>query len=289
MSHRPERPVLLPPVAYQGGKQRIAEAILDVIRVSKQAMFYDLCCGSGAITFALINRGHDPERIVMVDSGPFGMLWEAIGAGTFSLDRFEAEVRKIPTDPARVQSYVAALARYPLAEDAIYIFPILQAASFGGKAVGVEDGRWKHHGFRSLWLPTATSNRRSSVNPMMPMPDTLLARMKACVPALRGVRGMHKSLEELTREPKAVVYIDPPYTGTTSYLGSEFDLPAVIQKFKPAWVSEGRALSPRTTLISSGRRKGGISGERRRANEECLSLVRGTGDLQAVGHLGDRA
>lgn len=37
-----------PPVSYQGGKVRLASRILDTINPSQP--FYDLCCGSGAIS-----------------------------------------------------------------------------------------------------------------------------------------------------------------------------------------------------------------------------------------------
>ena len=42
---------LLPPCAYQGGKQRLANQICDIIdeREGSDFVFYDLCCGSGAV------------------------------------------------------------------------------------------------------------------------------------------------------------------------------------------------------------------------------------------------
>ena len=40
------------PCAYQGGKQRLAKQIVDVIfeqnDINETTKFYDLCCGSGA-------------------------------------------------------------------------------------------------------------------------------------------------------------------------------------------------------------------------------------------------
>lgn len=37
-----------PPATYQGGKQRLAGQILDIIKPTAEG-FADLCCGSGAL------------------------------------------------------------------------------------------------------------------------------------------------------------------------------------------------------------------------------------------------
>ena len=58
------------PCIFQGGKQRVAAQISDVlIRAFPRpnSRFYDLCCGSGAISIELVNRGIDPARICMLD------------------------------------------------------------------------------------------------------------------------------------------------------------------------------------------------------------------------------
>ncbi|MEQ2561290.1 DNA adenine methylase [Sutterella wadsworthensis] len=64
---------LLPPTSYQGGKQRLSKNIVDIILKDNKNnidyKIYDLCCGSGAISLELINRGINPEKIVMCDMG----------------------------------------------------------------------------------------------------------------------------------------------------------------------------------------------------------------------------
>ena len=64
---------LIVPCSYQGGKQRLAKKIVDIIfeqnEINEDTKFYDLCCGSGAITLELINRGIHPSNITMVDRG----------------------------------------------------------------------------------------------------------------------------------------------------------------------------------------------------------------------------
>ena len=46
------------PCSYQGGKQRIASQVVDHLldaAPSRDSHFYDLCCGSGAISIELVN------------------------------------------------------------------------------------------------------------------------------------------------------------------------------------------------------------------------------------------
>ena len=91
---------LIPPCSYQGGKQRLAKQIVDIIfeqnEINDNTKFYDLCCGSGAITLELINRGVNPKNITMVDASMWGKLWEAIANNEFKLDIFKNEIDKLP-------------------------------------------------------------------------------------------------------------------------------------------------------------------------------------------------
>lgn len=275
MRHPPS--LLVSPVTYQGGKQRLAGAILDVMGVKEArggTVFYDLCCGSGAVTVELLNRGWAADAIVMVDIGPWGSFWKALGAGTFDMGRFEALVRSMPAEVGDIQAWLVAQAAQPVREDEVpYLFPILQAGAFGSKAVWTEGSRWRTPGFRSYWLPTATSSRRSPVNPMMPMPETLLERVAALVPRALGLRALRASVETTPWDTAwgGLVYLDPPYAGTTTY-GGGFDILAFARSCPfPTWVSEGRALTPGAVGLAMGRRKGGISGDRTEAHDEWLS------------------
>jgi site-specific DNA-adenine methylase len=58
------------PCAYQGGKQRIAKPIVSIIKQyikDDNTQFYDLCCGSGAVSIELVNQGFNPANIHMVE------------------------------------------------------------------------------------------------------------------------------------------------------------------------------------------------------------------------------
>lgn len=267
---------LVPPVAYQGGKQRIADQILDIIKIDSNDNFFDFCCGSGAISIQLINRGHDPNCITMIDAGPWGLLWKYVGNGIFDIERFKEHCDAVPKDISKIQDYVKELSKQSAEIDTPYVFLILQSASFGSKAIWIENNQWKNTSFRNYWLPTETSNRRSHVNPMMPMPNTLFERMEILVDKMYGVKGYQGEIKTLNvKATSGVIYIDPPYDKTTMY-GHTLDYMKLINTASlPVYISEGKKLSNIAFEISKGRNKGGISGERKRdANEEWVSYFK---------------
>ena len=267
----------LPPVTYQGGKGRLAAQIVETIGIPIAGRFYDLCCGSGAISVAAVERGQDPRRVTMVDLSPWGLFWKAIGDGSFSVEEFERVCSSVPTDPKRIKSHIEALYRAPVrAAMQVYDFLLLQAASLGGGAVWIDGSRWRGGGFRDYWLPTETSSRRSHVNPMMPMPESIVERVRVLAKRMRGVEGTCADIGQpgfsVPYVRGDVAYIDPPYVGTSKY-GYKVDAVAIASSLRiPCWVSEGRALSSEALCLSTGRAKGGMTGNRKRApNEEWLS------------------
>ncbi|WP_230988293.1 DNA adenine methylase [Bathymodiolus japonicus methanotrophic gill symbiont] len=65
------------PCSYQGGKQRIAAQVVDHLleaAPNHNSRFYDLCCGSGAVSIELVNRGVEPSRIWMLDISTWGFF-----------------------------------------------------------------------------------------------------------------------------------------------------------------------------------------------------------------------
>ena len=265
------------PLSYQGGKSRLAKRIVDEWWPT-DAPFWDLCCGCGAISIEMVNRGYPAEEIWMVDAGPWGTFWNAIGDGTFSLTTLADYVAEMPTDPRGIKGFLEELSQQPASIDTAEVFALLQAGSFGGKAIWIADDQWRNTTFRSYWEPTATSNRRSPVNPMMPMPATLLSRLQRTAEVMQGVYGQCADVLAIEGqiEPGSLVYIDPPYDGTTAY-GHALDVVPVARRIaseSTVFVSEGRPLSGEAVQLSTGRAKGGISGDRAvRANEEWLSRI----------------
>lgn len=265
------------PVAYQGGKTRLARQIVDAWWPTDRP-FYDLCCGSGAVTIEMLNRGASVDDMVMVDAGPWGRFWSEIGQGTFDLGVLTGYADAIPADPRMVRPFMEELSKQSASEDTAEVFILLQASSFGGKALWTKGDRWQNTTFRSYWEPTATSNRRSHVNPMMPMPETLVRRVWALMQRMHGIRACEADVTDIEVEEGSLVYIDPPYSGTTAY-GHSLDVERLarrLSEYSVVYVSEGRPIGDNAVLLDSGRAKGGISGERKvTANQEWLSRLGG--------------
>lgn len=269
------------PCSFQGGKQRIAAQVADHLldcAPEPNSRFYDLCCGSGAVSIELVNRGVDPSRIWMLDISSWGSFWTAIGAGTFNMGVFERLLAELPSDKRDYKYHMSALSALPVGEDEAELYPLLQACSFGGKQVWRDGERWANACFRDYWEPTTTSVRRSPANPMQPGPTELRRRIAALVSGMRGVNCLNKDIMTILNAPlssNAVVYVDPPYNSTTKY-GFSFDLTSFIKRFReinqaPLFISEGVPLNDKAILLTFGGAKGGISGARKGKHQEWLS------------------
>lgn len=277
------RKLLIPPTSYQGGKQRISKSIVDILLkendISSESKFIDLCCGSGSISLELINRGISPENIVMVDMGIYGKFWESIAKGSFNLTIFKNELEKLP-DVENIQNYLKSISKELVNEDLIvYHYLLLQAGSFGSKQIWVENNAWKNASFRNYWKPTETSNRKSPVNPMMPMPNNLLIRVENIVNELSNkINAINVDINNLgyNINKNDIIYIDPPYINTTGY-GFSLNYEEIIEKYKnnKIYISEGIPLNNmKSVLISSGRLKGNINGKsNKQPNEEWLNIL----------------
>lgn len=259
------------PCAYQGGKVKIANAILSHIHIREDDLFYDLCCGSGAVSLALVNLGFPAKNIIMLDSSLWGRFWGMIGNGTFQLDVFKGYLDAIPKDRSKIKDHMSWLYKQPAYMDQVYIYLILQAGSFGSQAIWLENKQWKNGSFRSFWQPTPTSNRRSAVNPMMPMPDTMYNRVAKLCEGLQGITAIHGDIWSIKPRTDSVVYIDPPYANTAGY-GYTFDVLSYIKSLDtPVWVSEYESGGMYTYEVGK-QNKGGMSGRRTSKHIERLNL-----------------
>lgn len=273
--------LLKPPCTYQGGKQRISKQIVDSILSAapdENTKFYDLCCGSGAISVELVNRGVHPSRIVMLDSSSWGTFWQAIGEGRFDLTYFASLISDLPEDKNEIKAHVSKLALDPVEKYEAELYILLQSCSFGGKQIWRKGDTWANAFFRDYWQPTETSVRRSSANPMQPSGNELLRRVKNISESMLGVTGIRadiSSVLEAQMETNAVVYVDPPYEGTTGY-GFRFDAFEFASKFRSRhantlFVSEARSLSSNSVKLLFGGANGGISASRKVKHDEWLN------------------
>lgn len=269
------------PCAYQGGKQRVASQIVDLLLEAApepNSRFYDLCCGSGAVSIELINRGVDPSRIWMLDISSWGSFWSAIGSGTFNMDVFDKFLSELPSDKRDFKAHMLALSARPVGDHEVELYPVLQACSFGGKQIWRQGERWVNACFRDYWEPTATSVRRSPANPMQPSPTELRRRIYSLVNGMKGVTCLNMDIVSVLNDPfpsNAVVYMDPPYQSTTRY-AFNFDVKSFVNRFRavnktPLFVSEGVPLSDNALMLNFGGANGGISGIRKVKHQEWLS------------------
>lgn len=269
------------PCAYQGGKQRVAAQIVDLLLEASpgpDSRFYDLCCGSGAVSIELVNRGVAPSRIWMLDISSWGAFWSAIGSGTFNMDIFDSILSGLPDDKRFFKAYMSALSALPVDDHEVELYPVLQACSFGGKQIWRRGEHWANACFRDYWEPTATSIRRSPANPMQPSPVELRRRIDALVNGMKGVTCLNIDIMTLLHNPlpdNSVVYVDPPYQSTTGYAFG-FDISSFIYRFRevnraPLFISEGAPLNDSAMLLTFGGAKGGISGNKKGKHEEWLS------------------
>ena len=276
--------ILKPMFAYQGGKTKLASKIYNEVtsRVGKDITFVDVCCGGGSLSIEFINNGLHPENIYMFDSGAIGAFWQQVSEGTFDLEYFEYLIHKIPNDLELVKGFMEDLSKveYNYVGEVISEYLLLQASSFGGKQIYDLGDKFSNTSFRSYWKPTETSSRRSPVNPMMPMPNTLLSRVKQVVSEMQPIKATHTYAEnidfsKIKTDKDLVVYIDPPYKGTTGYKDT-IDLSLVIDRAKrvgaKVFVSEYYNLSGNFTILSETT-KGGISGDRKGSMVEYLSIL----------------
>lgn len=249
----------------------IATRIVKILGLPSKAPFFDLCCGSGAVSLAAVDAGQDPASITMVDQSPWGTVWESFGKGTFDVDYLEDLIETMPKDPYEIPCFLRELAVQPAVDHVPEIFLLLQSAAFSGRQVSINNGRWKTPGLRSYWTPKPGSQCRSPVYPLKPQPSSMLERVRDIATKMLGVRGICADVRAVIGSiGSGTIYIDPPYSATTGYA---YELP-LSDVVLAAWISEAKPLSAISVRLSAGRAKGGHAGVRRRVpREEWLSFV----------------
>lgn len=225
------RKALLP---YQGSKWRFRKALAALLPE-----------GTGPVT-----------RLTLTDPGPWGQVLPQVvdpaarAALIAALEALAAE------DPRTVYERLnrAPAARAPVRFAAEFLF--LQRLAFSGKAVGLVDGCWSSPGFNTssaYGLPGTA--RFGKVNPMVPSLIRVLRgydlRPVALHGGRRGAAGPPGPVTETT-----LVYLDPPYAGSTRYPNGDLDRDAVVglaRAWRDAgaevWISEGE---PIDALVAEG-------------------------------------
>ena len=216
----------------------------------------------------------------MIDAGIWGKLWNSIANNKFEIDVLKNEINKLPSIE-KIKSYLKEINSSKVnSELDIYHFLLQQAGAFGGKAVDINGNRWVNSTFRNYWTPTETSNRKSPVNPMMPMPDTLYERMVSINEIMGGcITAFYCEIDKINWnfDKNSIVYIDPPYKNTSGY-NHDFNYELFIKKYSHLtniYLSEGYKISDNSILLSKGRSKGNINGKiNKKPTEEWLNIFK---------------
>jgi len=181
-------------VPYRGSKEVHADDILDFIKIKPGQKFCDLCCGSGAISRRLVNRGFNPLDVTMVDGGPWGLFWSAIGSSSFSLNRFANICDEFAKNPVE---WSKERFNEQLNEDAVYNFVLLQAMAWNGSPIKFSQ--------RNTFSRTSL---RPSPAPKLEM---LFGRVVEVVMMMVGVDGRMQDARTFVPESDSVLFYDPPY------------------------------------------------------------------------------
>ena len=216
-----------PLLPYQGSKWRFRKRLLAVLREAG---------GSAA-----------PEQLAVFDVGPWGRVAPLV------IDRdARTQVVGVLNDYAQrdARAVFDALQHQPVPEDDVEYaaqFLFLQRLAYSGKAVGDRDGRWRSPGFNTssaYGLPG--TDRFGAVRPMVPsLIDVLRSYDSLRSLPVHGGRVAAQTPVERVRRP-TVVYLDPPYAGSTSYPAGDLSRAGVVALAR-AWHDAGAAV-----VISEG-------------------------------------
>lgn len=184
----------LPPVSYKGGKRAYAKAILGALRLSP---------GAGA------------KRVVLVESGPWAEVWRAISErrtrdGVVSLLRsWDRE------DPRQLWERLAGAAEGSRSEAAAsWLIRGCWSYEAGNPGSGFAQSR----AYETIWQTAEEIRIRRTVTPLK---VALAVEALGSLPwaSVSVVRSDVLAVDPagLGLPPGSLVYLDPPYAGTSQY------------------------------------------------------------------------
>jgi hypothetical protein len=181
-----------------------------------------------------------PARVVLTDPGPWGQALRVVLDPVLRGELVD-ELRTFVRDDPRVvyeRLHGSPISKEPVLFTAEFLF--LQRLAFSGKAVGCQSGRWMSPGFNvSSAYGIPATERFGEVKPMVP---SLIAVL--------GSYQLHPAEVEVRQEPAGppadpqphtLVYLDPPYVGSTSYPDGALTREAVVT-LASAWREAGAAV-----------------------------------------------
>jgi hypothetical protein len=176
-------------VPYMGGKWPYRAEVLDALGITGT-----------------------PDRVLLVDAGPWGDTWQALAA-ELGLVASIVETYAAEDDHGVVWDALRAadVPALPVSRAAVHL--TLQRLAFRARPVTYAGNRWKDPGLsktEAYGIPATETF--GAVARQLP---TLARRLRTL--RLPGVEARRCSAMDVEPIPGAHVYIDPPYIGTTGY------------------------------------------------------------------------
>tara|TARA_Y100000052_G_scaffold1262_1_gene1027 strand:- start:956 stop:1798 length:843 start_codon:yes stop_codon:yes gene_type:complete len=266
---------LVPVCGYKGGKRRWSRQIADHLLSCSAEPVYDVGAGSGAVSLSLIEAGLQPNNLIMIDSGPWGEFWKSGVTGELDTDLIERMLlHDRPEDPRQVREWVMNEVAQTYSPES---FLILQAASYGSIPVWHDGQSWirgdagrsRGYSARGYWEPGPNSPE-TKPRPTIFTPEKIIDRLHAALDALHGCTVLHQCAESVEFSP-GVVYVDPPYVGTSGYQ-SHMDVQHIRQRTTgPFFCSEQSVQgSPDKVHVLGPRKRGALRGVQKRQKDELL-------------------
>lgn len=259
------RTIKLGPVCtFMGSKRLFATQIAAEILRRDPEHVYDLCCGSGAVSIALVREGYPVEQLTMVDIGPWGDVWVKLSAGEINLSWLhDFMFKNWPTTGS--SEHMREFAR--VAPYAVEVFLLLQMTSRGGLPTTWDGKGWRNSSKSEPWTPRGELHRER---------ENMWARLLTLMKLLKGVGAKKADVSDLRGEwnrSGGLRYLDPPYRGTRAY-GAELDLESYLAWApRPILVSEQRELVGADRILTLGSRAAkSLGGGRTDAIQELLHV-----------------
>ena len=184
-----------------------------------------------------------PKRVVLSDPGPWGHTLKVVVEPTRRRRLIDALKALAAEDPRDVYNRLHGGFVSPDDVEAAAEHLFLQRLSFSGKAVGQRDGRWVSPGFNtSSAYGLAGTERFGAVKPMVPSLIRVLQGYECQIDAsVSVVVHPHEARPPTERVANTLVYLDPPYEGSTAYPNGSLQMTEVCT-LAEAWRRSGAAV-----------------------------------------------
>ena len=183
-----------------------------------------------------------PEHVVLTDPGPWGVALEAVLDRRWRTDLIARLKGMGAKDPRAVFDCLHGSLHADAKIEFSAEFLFLQRLAFSGKAVGVTPtGCWNSPGFnKTSAYGLEATDRFGRVHPMVPSLIRVLESYNGLDPSFTALRQSAFHPKGRITKPY-LVYLDPPYEGSTAYPGGSMTRDQVIALAR-AWHDAGAAV-----------------------------------------------